>query len=534
MIDDTDFLLRSFQALGTRRASTHGLDDERGEWAALVEVAVRLVADGTAAEELPVLQQLARVLDDTDVLEAATGVGSVLGLRGDDGMAQHAYELFAAVARAHGTAGAHVAVARSQEALGDVAGMERSLRRALRADPDHVVAHRDLGELAALRGEFRTASRHFDRAGRPPLGLAAIAANLGTGPVRAARNEPCPCGSGARFKRCCLHTDGWSLDLRVALLPARIGDWVDRPVWLRRRLEFVARLVDPDADGGDADRSVDAALTPGVVGLYLFEGGGLRLLADEVGPLLRADEREVLARWDGCRHRLYQVHETSLGRARFVDAATGEVLEVGGLDTGLLEGGGGMLFAVLVPGAPAGYPPWVLGGEPIPVDRELTDEVRGMSDWQRTARTVLEPAIDFHRAVRTVERPRDPQRDERLRWLFGDRVDVTWVHDLHDVDDLVTTLHMTGGGFSIAADFIRAAARQIAEAEPPEVWTTAQQLTAAGHDQQTVLVHLAYAWATATQHGPDPAAVRAAHLEHLRTAPALAAAHDRRRRRKAS
>jgi len=95
----------------------------------------------------------------------------------------------------------------------------------------------------------------------------------------------------------------------------------------------------------------------------------------------------------------------------------------------------------------------------------------------------------------------------------------------------VTTTYMRGGGFSVAADHIRHAARQVAEAEPPDVWAMAQQLTAAGHNRHTVLVHLACAWAAATLQGPNPEAIHAAHLANLRSVPARIAAEQNQRGR---
>lgn len=525
---DPDRLLRGFRRLAADLATTHRLGDEQGEWLALVHLAVELVRDGVAPSELPVLEQLALALDDLDILEAATGIAGVAGLRVDDAHDPSVHALFEAVAdRAPGIAGVHVALARSWEAVGDVCALERGLHRALGLDPDHVAAHGDLGELAALRGRFRAASRHLDRAGRPPMGLAAVAGNVGWGPLRAGRNDPCPCGSGVRFKRCCLETDGWPLDVRVQLLPARLANWVDRPIWFRRRLAFADAVVGEEATADDPDRSLDAALTPGMVDLYLFDGGGLRRLLDEVAPVLRADERDVLARWGHCRHDLYEVLGPTAAGTRLAHVGTGEVSDVAGLDRDLLEGAGSVVLAALAPGAPTAPRARVLAGGPIPIGAERTEEVRRIVDTGNDpvalARAAITPDIEFQRAVRALADRHDPGRLERLRWLFGDRIDPSCVRDLGDVDDLVTTIYMSGGGLSSEAEHIRWVARQIAEGEPPEVWTTAQELTAAGHDRQSVLVHLACAWVVAAQRGPDPDDVRAAHLENLRSVPARAA-----------
>ena len=532
-----DRRLARLRQLACDLGTSYRLGTDESESLTLVYVALALVRGGDRPADLPFLDGVAAALTDRDVLEAATGCLGVAGFGLDDDSDRSAHALFAAVAaRSPATAGAHVALARSCEAVGDVVAMERSLHHALRLDADHRLAHDDLGDLASLRGEFRAAARHFDRAGRPPVGLAAVAANLGWGPIRGGRNEYCPCGSGVRYKRCCLPTDGWPLDARVAMLPTRIADWADRPVWFRRRLRFAGAAVGVAEAEAEADRLVAAALAPGMIELHLFEGGGIGRLAAEVGAVLRADERDVLAGWAHSRHDLYEVVGRGTNGTTLLLGRTGETRCVRGVDHDLLEAERPLVLAVLLPCAPStGGGDWVLGGDPIPLDPDCVQEVRDILDTHRDptalTRAAITPVLEFQRLTGTSAPPDDAERDARLRWLFGDGVDIRRLGGLGAIDDVVTTVYMRGGGFTVAADHIRSAARHIAAAEPPEVWALAQQLTVAGHDRQTVLVHVACAWAAATRWGPDPAAVRAAYRANLSSVPARIAADQPGRRR---
>lgn len=534
--NERDHLTARLREHAAEIGAAHDVGTERGQLLALIHLGLALVRRGADPNDLSIIDHVAPAFADDEVVEAASGLVAVAEFDGGDVTESPAHDLFAAIAlRAPDIAGVHVALARSREAAGELASMEAALRRALRLDPDARLANGDLGELAALRGQFRAARRHFDRAGRPPLGLAAVAANIGWGPIRGERNARCPCGSGARFKRCCLETDGWPLDARVRLLPARLADWVDRPAWVWRRLRFAAAVFGVDDIVDDPDRVVQAALTSAMVALYLFEGEGIGRLVREVGPVLRTDESAVLAHWTDCRHDLYEVLRTTPGGTSIRLVRTGEVGEVAALDADLFEGDHRRMLAVVVPGARRGHGDWVLGGEPIPLADDRVDEVEAILRVARDpialSRAVVGPILEFQRAIGTIGPRRDQQRDERLRWLFGDRIQLECVRNLDDVDDLVTTMYMSGGGFTHAADHVRWTARQIVEAEPPEVWAMAKELTAAGYDRQTVLVHLACAWAAAIQRAPDPDAVRAAHLAHLRSVPTRVATERIRHRR---
>jgi hypothetical protein len=96
--DHHDDLLPHFRQLATGLAATHRLDDEQGECLALIHLAVDLMHRGVAPDELPILDQLAAVLGDAEVVEATTGVLGAAGVRTGDGREQSVHALFTAVA----------------------------------------------------------------------------------------------------------------------------------------------------------------------------------------------------------------------------------------------------------------------------------------------------------------------------------------------------------------------------------------------------------------------------------------------------
>lgn len=51
------------------------------------------------------------------------------------------------------------------------------------------------------KGEWETHRRHLVEMAAPPTDR-----QMARRPPKVGRNEPCPCGSGKKFKKCCLHT----------------------------------------------------------------------------------------------------------------------------------------------------------------------------------------------------------------------------------------------------------------------------------------------------------------------------------------
>ena len=132
------------------------------------DVAVILAQAGRAEEALErVAQNLRRFPDDVWTQIHAGDVHLALS---DPARAEHAFRDALAMARARGDASG---VADANERLG-----------------------RLLAERPGREEEAKTATREMERARRAAYGGSRVVVKIG-------RNDPCPCGSGRKYKRCC-------------------------------------------------------------------------------------------------------------------------------------------------------------------------------------------------------------------------------------------------------------------------------------------------------------------------------------------
>ena len=88
----------------------------------------------------------------------------------------------------------------------EIIRLVRDLRRAARAEPEKADRIAVI-ENATRRGEFDATKAESDRWAASKDGQDTFAELLAPMAMRSAprvgRNDPCPCGSGAKFKRCC-------------------------------------------------------------------------------------------------------------------------------------------------------------------------------------------------------------------------------------------------------------------------------------------------------------------------------------------
>lgn len=523
-MSDESRLLAKFQSLVDRWVDECGVEPEIAERLALLQLGSLIAAEPDVVELPPSLHaSVAEALEHEMILDRL-----LLTLFLDFTEEQRAglRRLAEAAADRHGTAGVNVLLSWLQEAAGDLAGARRSLRRALRADIDHEHANREMGALHELLGDPHAARRHLDRIGAPAWGWAAIADSLGP-PVKAGRNEPCPCGSGAKFKRCCSGTGGWSLGMRIDLLPARIAAWFERPAnW--HRLLPLAEQTTGATFAEEVLRVLDAVHHPTLQALHLFEGGGLAGFVDDIAPLLRADELAVVRGWPSARHRVWAIGRPEPhDRWQLVDVASGEVVVAAHLDEEHLDPEAEHIFAVVVP-HPVPRPGEEAGGHLMwgtahPVGpgevAPIVELLRREAGAAELARMVVAPTLARFGQLLELDRSPDPGLTERVTWLLGEANAAAMRGQLDLLDDLVTTTFMRGGGMSDAADWIRDAALRVVRAEPPEAWEAAQRLVGAGVERGVALVEIAAARALAQHEGgrdPDRVAARfVAKLEAL-------------------
>jgi hypothetical protein len=140
------------------------------------------------------------------------------------------------------------------------------------------------------------------------------------------RNDPCPCGSGRKYKRCCLgreaEHDKFAAALEASALPllSRLAKFAENA--MRTPLDAVARADFPFwrtvLDDAMAARVVDHIMFD--VRLERYGRTAIDQFLLEQGHVLIPDERAMLDAWAGARRRLYRVDSWSAGFIVCTDA----------------------------------------------------------------------------------------------------------------------------------------------------------------------------------------------------------------------
>ncbi|MBV9010886.1 MAG: SEC-C domain-containing protein [Pseudonocardiales bacterium] len=187
--------------------------------------------------------------------------------------------------------------ARAAEGAGDAATARDLLDEALTLRPGLEPALHDAAQYAATRGDYVTADRYLRRAQLPSpvrAGLSeAIAAT--TAAREMGRNNPCPCGSGRKFKACCQRTAQPALSARAQLVYALAGTYAERAPGLEVIRPLLERTEDPQQ------------YAMFVLDLVLFQGGLVNRFLATRGHWLRPEERQLLEDWRKIPVTLYEV-----------------------------------------------------------------------------------------------------------------------------------------------------------------------------------------------------------------------------------
>jgi hypothetical protein len=230
---------------------------------------------------------------------------------------------------APGHTGPHLVLAACAEQRGDAESAEARVGDVLRVDPDDPLALYDAAWCAEDRGEAARGVSLLRRAGvdHDDAQLQRLEAYALPGPAFAGRNEPCPCGSGRKYKVCCAQRNGYPLADRVFWLLAKAGEFLLRPG--QRGLVDVVAVARSGGDPDDPRRVEVATHDPMVTDLALFEGGLLGRFCDERGPLLPADELELARSWLGAPMGLHEVAGVAPGHGLTLrNLSTGAHVEV--------------------------------------------------------------------------------------------------------------------------------------------------------------------------------------------------------------
>jgi tetratricopeptide (TPR) repeat protein len=308
-----------------------GLDEVEAEALGILLGAYGLVTNGGTQEltaDPQMVAILGQMLSIPNVAEAF--VGSVLGLDPDEEPAVAAFAQFLADAGGE-SAGAHYTLSCCAEYRGDVAAGEKHLAAALAIDPEFEPALMDAAWYAEDRGDAARALGYLRKAGIDAdddddhiLRLKRFAAR---GPATAGRNEPCPCGSGRKYKVCCAQRHGHPLHERAGWLQHKASAFLLRPAQrsVLRRVALARTGLPPE----DPEWISVALDDPLIQDLALFDTDVFAAFLDVRGELLPADELELGRSWVGLARSLYEVTDVRPGEGlQLRDLRTGERLDV--------------------------------------------------------------------------------------------------------------------------------------------------------------------------------------------------------------
>ncbi|QYG95223.1 hypothetical protein HC251_24190 [Iamia sp. SCSIO 61187] len=216
-------------------------------------------------------------------------------------------------------------------------------------------------------------------------------------PPDVGRNDRCPCGSGAKAKRCCLGSPTpLPLAGRTGLLWEKITGWaLGQQILSFMSTMMLGRLT--AVYGLDPCTGFDAAFDA-----VLLEGGGVGAVLDEVGGLLPDDEQDLAVRWRHGRHRLWHVQPSEGASPVWRDVISGERAVVAGRldhvrEVSGLPPVGAHVVAALLPG-PLGHH---LVGAPVAVVAADVTEVRDRIAAGPDVVALVVLVADLHRRAAT-------------------------------------------------------------------------------------------------------------------------------------
>lgn len=187
--------------------------------------------------------------------------------------------------------------ARAAEGAGDSAAARIQIDEALTLRPGLEPALHDAAHYAAVRGDYPIADRYLRRAELPSPLRAGLSDALAVTAGNVARNDPCPCGSGRKFKVCCRRDGAPPLAARAVLLYALLGTYAERAP----SLEIVTPLIERTED------TQRCAMF--CVDLALFRGGLAEKFLTTRGHWLRPDEHDLVTSWQRVPFTLYETLE---------------------------------------------------------------------------------------------------------------------------------------------------------------------------------------------------------------------------------
>ena len=194
--------------------------------------------------------------------------------------------------------GPQIVLGMEAERRGESSAAEQWFLGAQRDDPDHPGPALLLVDYAIDRGDLARATtllRHpaLESGGTTLAFLHDIRREL-EAPWRAVgRNDPCPCGSGRKFKACCARDPKVALSARTRLLAFKVSQFALAD---HRRARFVGVASSAcDPDDPDLIEQMRSLAQSGVIADFVIWDGGLAEdYLEQRSDFLPADERELL------------------------------------------------------------------------------------------------------------------------------------------------------------------------------------------------------------------------------------------------
>ena len=211
--------------------------------------------------------------------------------------------LAAAAATSREQAAVMLLTARAAEGRGDSATAEIFIHDAITTGPDLQAALLDAGKYAACRGDVRAADGYLRRVDHVVArNLRSALARLLVPPkAERGRNQQCPCGSGRKYKMCCLGKAVHPIAERAELLYALLASYAERAAGS----ETLSRLVHRNG------RNQHAALL--CVDLMLANCGFTDRFLRARGGWLREDERKLIESWRDIPIGVFEIRQIQRG-----------------------------------------------------------------------------------------------------------------------------------------------------------------------------------------------------------------------------
>lgn len=205
-----------------------------------------------------------------------------------------------------------------------------ALESAVRADSDVPGAARALALLELDRGNLTRAQTLAVRDGGDPDLVQWIEAErarqAGLRPS-AGRNDPCPCGSGRKYKKCCAVGGPLTLAQRVPLVVRRMGQHATRPEAHAALFGLAVSAAGAHDDVVDAIRRfVD---DPFLVDVAVHDGGLGENYLEQRRPLLADDEAALVEAMLQAPRRLWEITAVTPGESFTLrDTGSGDEIHV--------------------------------------------------------------------------------------------------------------------------------------------------------------------------------------------------------------